>query len=266
MRWEPTPYVRPLLEAFDDHERYGVVVVDKEHARIFTVFLGEIEEEREALAAAEVRHKDASGTDHWRSQMHFQRQDDMHVRWHLAQVAALLDDVARMHAFDRLVLAGPIEATSELGRLLSRPLADRVVATVRLPVDTPADEILARTVAVAAEAERATERTRVAQVLDRGARAIEATLEALQEGRLGLLVYAEGFESRGAECPRCRALFAATSDSICGYCGERLLALDDVVGRALARVASSGAMWEKVHGDAAVRLTGAGGIGAVLRF
>src|SRR5438105_7958700 len=134
-RWEPTPYVRPLLEALDEHAGYGVVLVDKERARVFTVFLGEIREEGEALAAAEVRHKNASGTDHLRSQMNFQRQDDVHVRWHLAQVADLLDDVARAHGFDRLVIAGPVEATSELGRLLPQPLRERVVGTVRLPID-----------------------------------------------------------------------------------------------------------------------------------
>src|SRR5207237_2605491 len=141
-RGEPTPYVGPLLEALDEHARYGVVLVDKERARIFTVFLGEIEEERAALAAAEVRHKNASGTDHWRSQMHFQRQQDLHVRWHLAHVAELLDDVARTYAFDRLVLAGPVETTAELGRLLPRPLRERVVGTARLPVDVSADEVL----------------------------------------------------------------------------------------------------------------------------
>src|SRR5438132_3601242 len=103
VRWELTPYLRPLAEVLDEHERYGIVLVDKERARIFTVFLGEIDEEREAIAAAEVRHKKASGTDHWRSQMHFQRQDDMHVHWHVRQVAELMEHIAREYGFDRLV-------------------------------------------------------------------------------------------------------------------------------------------------------------------
>src|SRR5262249_23496475 len=44
VRWNPTPNVRPLVEALDDQERYGVVLVDKRHARVLTVNLGEIEE------------------------------------------------------------------------------------------------------------------------------------------------------------------------------------------------------------------------------
>jgi peptide subunit release factor 1 (eRF1) len=266
VRWDPTPYVRPLLEVLDANERYGVVLVDKERARLFTVFLGEIEEEREALAAAEVRHKQASGTDHWRSQMHFQRQDEMHVHWHLRQVAELIEDVARVHAFDRLVLAGPVEATSELARLLPRPLGARVVGTLRLPADVPAETVLRETLEVAKRVEREAEETLVAQLLERGSTGLDATLAALQEGRLWILVHADGFASRGTECPRCHALFTANADSACGYCGERLLPLDDLVGRVLERARESGGKIEKVHGEAAARLLDAGGIGAFPRF
>jgi hypothetical protein len=94
VRWEPAAWVRPLLEALDEHERHAVVLADKTRARIFTVFLGEIEEERTAFAAAETRRKNASGTDHLRSQMHFQRRDEMHVQWHLREVADIVEDMA----------------------------------------------------------------------------------------------------------------------------------------------------------------------------
>jgi hypothetical protein len=230
------------------------------------VFLGEIEEEREALAAAEVRHKKASGTDHWRSQMHFQRQDDMHVRWHLRQVAEVVAAVARERAFDRLVLAGPVQATSELAHLLPRPLAQRLVGTLRLPIDAPPDEVLRQTLEVAAQAEREAEERLVNQVLDSGAVGFEAALTALQAGRLLTLVYADGFAARGGECPRCHALVREPTEAACAYCGERVQPLDDVVGRAIERAGDSAARVEKVNGEAAVRLCAAGGLGGILRF
>ncbi|HJQ75262.1 MAG TPA: hypothetical protein VJ814_10260, partial [Gaiellaceae bacterium] len=213
VRWEPTPYVRPLIEALDDHQRYGVVLVGKQRARLFTVFLDEIEEEREAIAAAEVRHKEASGTDHWRSQMHFQRQDEMHVQWHLGHVAAILAEVARERAFDRVVLAGPTETTSELVRLLPRPLADRVVGALRMPMEVAAAEVLHETLVLAGDVERAAERTRTDAVFERGTTGLERTLAALQQGRAWILVHAEGFESAGGECLRCGALFGPASGS-----------------------------------------------------
>ncbi|HZP40424.1 MAG TPA: hypothetical protein VFD84_02815 [Candidatus Binatia bacterium] len=266
VRWEPLPFLRPLLEALDEHERYVVVLVDKERARVVTIRLGEIEDVREALAADEVRHKKASGTDHWRSQMRFQRQDEGHVQAHLKQVIALLEEVAATRPFDRLVLAGPVEATTALGRLLPRALAARVVATLRLPGDAPLDRIRRETREAAARAERAGESTIVGRVLDAGVLGLDATLAALQAGRLQTLVYAAGFESRGAECRRCGALLGGAQRAACDYCGGPVLPLDDLVARVATRAGEAGATVEKVSGEAAVRLLDAGGIGGLARF
>jgi peptide subunit release factor 1 (eRF1) len=265
-RWEPQPHVQPLLEAFDEHERYGVILADKGRARIFTVFLGEIEEERDALAAAEVRHKQASGTDHLRSQMQFQRQDDEHVHAHLRDVAAVMDEVARTRHLARLILAGPVEATSELAKCLPRPLAERVVGTMRLAFDVPAAEMLERTLAIAERVERDMEQRVVERVVDHGTRGAAATLAALQQGRVMLLVYAEGFVETGAECTGCGVLAARDAGGACGYCNAPMQPLDDVVGRAVVRARDAGATVEQVRGDAAERLRDVGSIGAVLRF
>ena len=266
VRWEAAPYVRPLVESLDRHERVAVVLVDKERARLATVHLGEIEEVREALAPAEVRRKNASGTDHWRSQMHFQRQDENHVRWHMNAVVALLDDMARARAFGRIVLAGPVETTSGLARLLPRPLSDRVVATVRLAADASPDDVLRETGRATEAAERRSEAASVGRLLDGGVVKLDGTLRALQEGRVRTLVYADGFESRGGECLRCGALFAARPASACAYCGGPLLPFEDLVGRAAARTVAAGGTVDAVHGEPALRLLDAGGIGAVLRY
>jgi peptide chain release factor subunit 1 len=53
-RWSDAPYVKPLLALIDDYERYGVVLVDKERGRLFTVFMGEISEHADLLAALPV--------------------------------------------------------------------------------------------------------------------------------------------------------------------------------------------------------------------
>jgi peptide subunit release factor 1 (eRF1) len=177
----------------------------------------------------------------------------------------LIEDVTRERAFDRLVLAGPVEVTSELARMLPHPLGEHVAGTLRLPVHATADEVLRHTLEIAERAERETEKTRVAQLFERGAVGLEKTLLALQEGRLWMLLYADGFATSGAECPRCSMLSASRTAANCSYCGERLLPLDDLIGRMLER-ASSGFRVEKVHGEAAERLRAAGGIGAILRF
>src|SRR2546430_2592214 len=112
--WRDTPYVRPLLEIMDENERYGVVLTDRQEARLFTVFLGEIEEHREAFAQLDVRRIRETGTDHIRSETNLQHKADQHAHLHLKKVAEKMSRLALSYEFDRLILAGTVEATSEL--------------------------------------------------------------------------------------------------------------------------------------------------------
>src|SRR5689334_7082932 len=108
LRWQERPFVRPLLELIDQHERYGVVLTDRSKSRLFTVFLGEIEEHWQAFAEADVKHIKSSGTDHIRSQMNIQRKADMHARWQHKDVAKTLVGLAERYHFDRLILGGTV--------------------------------------------------------------------------------------------------------------------------------------------------------------
>src|SRR5262249_7114187 len=106
----------------------------------------------------------------------------------------------------------------------------------------------------------------VSQLFERGALGLDATLRAIVEGRLQMLVYADGFASHGGECPRCRALLGFGPPAPCAYCGTDLLPVDDLVGRAAARALAAGASVEGVQGEPAARLLEAGGMGGVLGY
>src|SRR5205085_1988119 len=79
-------------------------------ARLLIVSMGEIEEAT-AFRVDDLPPKHEQGG--W-SQAQYQRHHDLHVQWHLKRVTKHLADLARRRRFDRLVLAGPEEATSEL--------------------------------------------------------------------------------------------------------------------------------------------------------
>ena len=132
------------------------MLTDKGHARLFTVFLDQIEEHVDALAIDEVKHIKSPGSDHMRSQMQVQRKADAHVRHHLKNVAELLGRVAEEHQFDRLILAGPVAATNELSGLLPHPLRRLVIGTIPLSIDASA-QILEATRKLQSGAERADE-------------------------------------------------------------------------------------------------------------
>jgi peptide chain release factor subunit 1 len=271
LRWLDRPYVRPLLELIDEQERYGVILADRSKARLFTIFLGEIEEHKEAFAQADVKHIKTSGTDHLRSQMNIQRKADLHARWHLKEVSKTMARLALQHSFDRLILGGPVEATSELMGLLPKTLRARVVTKVALPVAANTGRVLAETLKIEAEVERKREVDLVESLItaarkkEKAVLGLEETLLALQEVRVWQLVYADGFHTSGGQCTSCEAL-SSSDRGPCGYCGKPVRAINDFIQIAVERVMDLDGKIEQVRGPAAERLNEVGGLGAVLHY
>ncbi len=269
--WAETPYLRPLLELLDEYERYGVILTDHKRSRLFTVFMGEIEEHHDAFARAPVRHLKTTGTDRMWSQMHFQRRSEVHAKWHLKHVAEMMAHLADEYALDRLILAGTVEATGELRRLLPKRLESKIVAVLPLAVEAKQHEVLEETLAVEERVERERERRLVEELIvaaEKGQQAVlglEATIVALQEHRIWRLVYAEGYRAPGAECANCGELVAGQRQA-CPYCGGSLIAIEDLVERAGEKVFELGNEVEQVRGEAAARLRECGRIGAYLRW
>ena len=268
LAWELTPDVAPLLEVADEYERYAVVLVEKDRARLFTVFMGAIEESA-AMRDEEVppRH-DQGGV----SQSHFQHHHDLHVLWHLKRVAGRLAALFRRRPFDRLILAGPEDVTSELRPLLPDPLARRVVAIVPLETYANEREVLEKTLEIEARVEREAEDQLLQNLFEtagaggRATTGLAPTLEALWLGEVRTLVVADGAAAEGSECPNCGRLEPGNL-ATCPACGSTMRPVHDVLHRAMARTIEQAGRVEVVHGDAARRLLQAGGgLGALLRF
>ena len=60
------------------------------------------------------------------------------------------------------------------------------------------------------------------------------TLRALHAGRLVMLVSAEGFAPRGAQCTHCTSL-VASGQGPCLYCGGTVQEVEDLVERMVVR-------------------------------
>jgi peptide subunit release factor 1 (eRF1) len=271
VRWGHTPYVQQFLEALDEFETYAVAVADRSHSRIFTVKLGTIEKHGEVHATQGVRHIKTTGTDRLYSQSHFQRKADEHALSYLKRVAELLEHVARFHPFERIVLAGATEATSELFRLLSKPMRGRVIASAVLSAYASESQILEEVLFVARKAERSQELAKAEILITAAAKHQKAaatlvdTIHALNEKRVREFVYSEGFAAAGGTCEPCDAIFA--SDVVnCEFCGMPVKPVEDLIEVAIGSALAKGAAIEQLRGEAAEKLRAAGGIGAFLRF
>ena len=266
--YEPEPDLAPLFEIMDDYERYAVALVNKERARLFLIFMGGIEESDALKDLVPARH-DKGGPGEGK---HRQRHHEAHVFEHLKRVAQRLAELYRERRFDRLILAGPEEVTTELHRVLPRALAARVVAVLPAEIYASEAEILQRTLEVEERIEREQEARLLDQIVDTanaGGRAVYGvipTLDALWMGDVQLLAVAADLQMAGAECPSCGRL-APGEPQACSICGTAMQPVHDLIDRAIERAEEQDGRVEAVHGDAARRLIEiGGGFGALLRY
>jgi peptide chain release factor subunit 1 len=267
LAWAEQAELEPLHELVDEYERIAVLLFDKERARLFTIFMGAVEE-RHALED-EVPGKQATGGWFALAQTRYARHHEDHVLRHAKRTIALLQRVLRAHPFDRLVLGGPDEAVSLLRQHLPRPLRRRLAGTLDLELFASEEQIRRAALEVAERLERAAEQAMLDELLESSGSAyvalgVESTLEALAERRIHLLLLADTFAASGSECRRCGRL-SATAGS-CPACGGPTEPLASLREGLLQQAVEQGARIEVVAGTAAARLAEHGGIGAWTRF
>ena len=268
--WRRGAFLRPVVEAMDEHERYGVVLTDNKRARLFTVVMGELTEHEDLFSETGQRTR-SLGADQMRSQ---KRQDQRHqeeMASHAKRVIDALHDLALRQPFDRLIVGGTPKAASQLVRLLPTRLRGKVVDTVSVRVGGSQREIHNKILAVQERMERDREKEIVQGVLaelhDRGkaVAGFAAVLDAVNQGRVWTLVYGKNFIAKGGECGSCNA-YSPHSKGPCVYCGEEVHPLPQCVDRLGQSVLEMGGRVEVVDGDAKKKLDKPGGIAAMLRY
>jgi peptide subunit release factor 1 (eRF1) len=244
----------PLIAALDEYERYCVALVDKESARILTVWMGRIEQRIEF--EDDVPGRSAMGN--W-AQARYARHREYHVHLHMQRVIDELWHLSRRQAFDRLIIGGPEEAMATLRPMLPRSLEEKVVGEFTGERFASDAEIVERVRGIEERAERAHETALVEQILERApkrARAVlgwEETLVALSEGSVHALVLVEGATTPGFSCPEGHMAVLERIDQ-CPFCEEPMWPVDDLAVTAARLAMTTGATVEFVRGDAAQRL------------
>jgi peptide chain release factor subunit 1 len=269
LRWSPKPWLRPLLEVVEEHDRVGVVLIDKHHARILVVDAGGIEQQAEILSDVPNKHA-TTGTDHIWSQGQMDRDHSNHVQSHAKRVADELASVIDRMNLNRIVIGGPVEATSVFTGGLSKRIQQMIIGTISAPVDANHERLINDLRAVQEKAEQVDEAKIVDAMItaamkgERAVLGVSDTLNAIQEGRVYRLVVARDFRAEGKECGSCHVLVSDGNEN-CPFCGGKLVPASDLINRASHRVLDMGGKVQLVSGEAAVKLAEAG-IGAVLRF
>lgn len=258
------PQVLQLERVLDDHERFGVLLADKQRARMFVFELGELVEKSELFEQLP-RHEDDRGDfdrDHVRD--HVANAAHAHLR-HAADVAfrAYMDE-----KFDHLFIGAPEEIANELERDLHSYLKERLAGRLTIGVPSSEAEIRKAAMEIQERFERQKEEKLVHKVRDgigsgKGAvGGLDAVLRALNEHRVDTLVVSDGFEAPGWKCPACGML--AAKGPRCAVCPSDMDKQDDIVEVAVDDALGQSCSIQVVTGNADLDVMGR--IAALLRF
>lgn len=268
-RWSPKPWVRPLFEVIEDHDRFVVVLMDKQRARVLTVDAEGMQQQAEVLSDVPNKHS-TTGTDHIWSQGQMDRDHTNHIKWHAKRVADELAAIIDRKKLSRIVIGGPVEATSLFTNELPKRLQQMIIGSISVPLDSNYERVVGEIRAVQQKSEHEDEARMVDSMItaamknDRAVIGLSDTLAAIQEQRVYCLLVAKDYHSEGKECESCQVLLEAGPDQ-CSFCGGKLQPAPDLVNRASQRVLDQAGKVQMISGAAADKMAGIG-IGAILRF
>jgi peptide subunit release factor 1 (eRF1) len=269
------PYIKPLADYADAYDRYGVVLVDREGARLFLFNQGEMQEATGTLGeeiksqltdAAGRGGRSGSGPGLGMSSG-VDRKIDHIVAQNLREVVDLTQRFYRAGHCERIILGGTDENRARFMSLLPKSMEGMVIGEVALDMYAPEDEVLKRSLPVIEASVSERKAALVDSVItaahkDMGSLGLARTLLAMQERRVQTLVIQEGFQHEGRMCTNCGYLTLSESDE-CSVCGAEMQILGDIVDDLVHRAIAMDVEVVFVDDDA---LANAGGIGSIWRF
>ena len=220
---DTAPYIRPLAEFADEWQAYTLVLLNSNHAKIFTFSCGEITEEEELSAHIKNRHKKGG-----MSQARFQRLRKGSIHAFLKDV---VEELTRTAEKD-IILAGPGEAKKTFYEMLPKNLQEGVLSVV--DVDMGGErEIFEESHEIMAEREKE-ERIELLEVIKKdiltnglAVYGIPATLNAAKNGQVEVLLVEKDYKQRGWKCEHCQSAGDGILAS-CPVCGKETAEADIV--------------------------------------
>jgi peptide subunit release factor 1 (eRF1) len=262
----PTPVVAPLAQVLEGYRHYGVVLIDREHVRLLSVYQGSVLDEIERRGDPLPPPHDVQAGGY--AQSRYQRRKLEETKHFFKDFAGEVQEFVSRYGPDDLVLLGTEENLSAFAEHLPDSVLQRVVYTGPMWVDENAAEVVRQLEPLLrGELERAQHEV-VEQVRDRvvhdymATAGFQGTLSALQEGRVDTLLLARDQRRDGRRCAQCGFVFARELEA-CPYDGSTAMTEVDVVEEMVRMAEGQGVTVAFADPGEVADLKGAG---ALLRY
>lgn len=266
------PHVKPLADLLDTYGGYGVALVDKQGARLFSFHLGELREQDGVVGEAVRKTKRGGG-----SQFQGRRGGVAGQTNYAEEIAErnIKDAVDfAVHFFSennvrRVLICGTDDNLALFRSNLPKAWQSLVVGTFPMSMTASQADVLERAMEVGHKAELRREARLIKATITAAAKGkgavvgLDDTLSAVHDGRVQTLLLKDGLRVPGNRCLSC-GVFIAQELEQCPFCGGAFEPLPDVVDHAVRKVMQAGGDVEILHDD--LELADHGHIGALLRY
>ncbi len=266
------PYLKPLADLLAGYGDYGVVLVDKQGARLFHFHLGELREQEGTLGET-VRHTKRGAASTFPGRRGGVAGRTAHTEElterNLKQAAKFASDFFEDKHVRRVAVGGTEQVAAGFVSHLPKRWQSLVVGVFPIEMTATHDQVLVKALAVGNQAMHKREVSLIETAITAAAKGREGvvrlddTLHAVHDGRVQTLIISEGFRAPGYRCQGC-AYITARRLPRCPFCGSEFEEIEDAVELAVRRVMADGGEVEVIHGSQ--QLDKAGRIAGLLRY
>lgn len=265
---DPKPYTQNIRSLINNSKRYGVLLLNREKAQIYSIYLGEVNQYLAAFIS------DVPSKVNFRSQAAFREKKilgrlEEKLNHFFKQVNDKAMELFKEKKFDYLILAGRREIIPKFTNYLHSYLQSKCIGSIDAEPDSNISLIEEKAKEVIDRFEIKSKNDLVDRLLDEynpnriGVLGIDAVVKYLLIEQIKTLIYDRQFTHKGYLCSKCHYITIEQKDR-CPYCNGDLTFYSDIVDEIVEGALNQGDEIVDIEGNK--RLTEAGSIGAVLRY
>lgn len=211
---DSSPYIRPLARILDEWESFLLVLMNSNQAKIFSVELGQAEQQKKLSSDIMNKHKKGG----W-SQARFQRIRKGAIKDFFGEVIEYLEH----ETSNQIVLAGPGTAKNQFKELLPQHVKEKIVDVIDVDISDE-HEVITQSLTIISEKEAGKSTHAVEQlkqeILKNGLAVygFDETLNAARIGQIDVLIVEKDYHLKGCLCEHCQILKAGPIKD-CPVCG-----------------------------------------------
>jgi peptide chain release factor subunit 1 len=227
-------YIHPLVKAMEKYPRYIVVVLERDKAKLFDIFLGEIKESSEILCD-DVPQKINAARASWKGlrETKVQRHIEEHINRHLKNVAKEASKYLKKNKPSFLIIGAHRELMEKFEKVLDQESARRIIGSYHIIPGYNISRIKSKTKEVIEEYEKNLEKKLLENVFNMLSKkkrlavmGIDSVLKNFYLHNVEEFIIGRDYKELGYICPQCQ--YVSSYLKSCPKCKIKMSKVSDI--------------------------------------